>query len=266
MLITIKRIQYNMSNSNMNKFQQESSGTIDVEGEHYDNILSKCRKNKSNTCRSVIADGNKHKIYMDDKENLYFQEHKNGPYVDMLLRRVACLEEIKEYEEAETTEAEDYKELLEFCINNIRDTENNSISDFRKMKWATFCEKSEGAHILTEALTEYQKRKRIEELKEDIEKLKQSLVEKEEKEEEEEEYEYNACSISKIYKVVINVAGGGMMNGNAYANIEGEWETEEEYETGEEGDIYYCEYGNNPVRRYVGTRIVWGEDDNFNVE
>lgn len=84
--------------------------------------------------------------------------------------------------------------------------------------------------------------------------------------EEEEEYEYTAYGSVKLYKVVINVAGGGMMNGNAYANIEGEWETEEEYETGEEGDIYYCEYGNNPVRRYVGTRIVWGEDDNFNVE
>ena len=85
-------------------------------------------------------------------------------------------------------------------------------------------------------------------------------------EEEEEEYEYNACSISKLYKVVIMVAGGGMMNGNAYANIEGEWKTEEDYENGEDGEIYYCEYGSNPSRQCVGTRIIWGEDDNFNIE
>jgi len=257
-----------MSNNNMNKFQEQSSGTIiDVEGENYDDLLSKCRKNKSNTCRSVIADGNKHKIYMDDKENLYLQEYKKGGLYS-LIRRVACEEEIKEYEEWEgRTEAEDYKELLEFCINNIRDTENNSISDFRKMKWATFCEKNEGAHILTEALTLYHKRKRIEELKEDIEELKESLVEKEEEEEEEEhEYEYGAYSLEKMFKARICVGGGGLMNGNANAYIEGEWKTEEDYENGEEGKIFYCEYGSNPVRRNVGTRIVWGEDDNFNVE
>ena len=317
-----------MSNTNTNKYYEMkiiyNHTTIDIEGTIYDDILSKCRKNKSKTCLSVIQDGRKQKIYMDSKESLFLMECRTD---FTLLRRVACEEEIKEYEEAETTEAEDYKELLEFCINNIRDTENNSISDFRKMKWITFCEKNKGAHILTEALTEYNKRKRIEELKEDIEELKESLVEKEEEDvlvhctnkdpikhnvkelrqyankikeedseeeeekgifngicncnhswdkdsdcickdddsEEEKEYEYNACSISKIYKVVINVAGGGLTNGNVYANIEGEWKTEEDYENGEEGEIFYCEYGSNPIRVPWGTRIVWG-DDNFKVE
>lgn len=87
-----------------------------------------------------------------------------------------------------------------------------------------------------------------------------------EEEEEDEEYEYNAYSISSLYKVVMNVAGGGLMNGNAYANIEGEWKTEEDFNNGEEGVIYYCEYGNNPIRQYKGSRIVWGEEDNFNIE
>jgi len=88
----------------------------------------------------------------------------------------------------------------------------------------------------------------------------------EEEEEEEKEYDYYAYSLEKEYKVIINVAGGGMMNGNAYANIEGEWETEEDYNNGIEGEIFYCEYGRNEVRKYVGKRIVWGEDDNFNIE
>ena len=64
---------------------------------------------------------------------------------------------------------------------------------------------------------------------------------------------------------IIQVAGGGMMNGNAYADIEGEWETIDEYNDGADGEIYYCEYGNNPCRRLIGEGIEWGDDDNFNV-
>jgi len=85
-------------------------------------------------------------------------------------------------------------------------------------------------------------------------------------EEEEEEYEYTAYGSVKLYKVVINVAGGGLMNGNAYANIEGEWKTEDDFNDGEEGEIYYCEYGSYPSKRCVGTRIVWGDEDKFNIE
>ena len=86
---------------------------------------------------------------------------------------------------------------------------------------------------------------------------------KEEEEEEEEEFEYCAYSLEKMFKVRICVAGGGLMNGNANAYIEGEWKTEEEFNDGEDGEIYYCEYGKNPSREYVGSRIIWGECDNF---
>ena len=79
-------------------------------------------------------------------------------------------------------------------------------------------------------------------------------------EEEEEEFQYSAYGVKNIYKVIINVAGGGMMNGNAYANIEGEWETEDGYNDGEDGEIYYCEYGNNPVKYLVGSRIVFDDE------
>ena len=377
LIITTK--QYNMSNTNTNKLHSSNASgmSLDIQGEFYDDILSKCRKNKSNSCRHVLTNDTVYKIYMDEEERLYFKDpKKQGLFT--LLERIACLEEIKEYEEGEKKELEEieqyeepwehYRELLEFCINSFRDTENNSISDFRKMKWIKFCEKNEGADILTEALTEYNKRKQLEEdkiakkcghkhdkakdwgndncyscdmkeifnpppngicpetgrklneiydckycgidtngtdsfldandktiyicgacseneeeeeeedvlvhcsnkdpIKHNVKELRQyaNKIKEEEEEEEEEEYEYGAYSLEKMFKIVIMVAGGGLGNGNAYANIECEYKTEEEYETGEEGDIYYCEYGSNPVRCHVGTRIVWGEEDKFNVE
>jgi hypothetical protein len=54
------------------------------------------------------------------------------------------------------------------------------------------------------------------------------------------------------------VAGGGLSNGNAYATIEEDEENEE---------VYYCEYGKNPVRRVVGKRVVYVDNEgSFNVE
>ena len=77
---------------------------------------------------------------------------------------------------------------------------------------------------------------------------------------------YCAYSLQTVYKIIIQVAGGGMMNGNAYANIEGEWATEDDYNNGEGGGIYYCEYGANPSRHFVGRLIEWDEDGyNFKI-
>ncbi len=44
------------------------------------------------------------------------------------------------------------------------------------------------------------------------------------------------------------VAGGGLGNGNAYANIEED-----------NGNWWYVEYGKNPSRRYLGNKFVWVE-------
>ena len=74
--------------------------------------------------------------------------------------------------------------------------------------------------------------------------------------------EFTAYAVT--YTKVINVAGGGLSNGNAYANIEIEYANEKmnEYEiTG----VFYAEYGRNPCRRKIGVDIDWGEDDHFNV-
>jgi len=86
-------------------------------------------------------------------------------------------------------------------------------------------------------------------------------------EEEEDEYEFISYGIKRIYKVIIQVAGGGMGNGNAYATVEGEWDCEDDFVNGEDGEIHYCEYGNNPVREWRGVRIRYSDDGNsFKIE
>jgi len=90
---------------------------------------------------------------------------------------------------------------------------------------------------------------------------------KEEEEEEEKEYEFYDYGFNKVYKVVIQVAGGGMMNGNAYATVEGEWACEDDFNNGEDGEIYYCEYGSYPKKDYRGNRLIFSDEGTgFNIE
>jgi hypothetical protein len=67
------------------------------------------------------------------------------------------------------------------------------------------------------------------------------------------EYEYYNYGTQKDGSFV--VGGGGLGNGNAYATIE--------YKNNK---YYYCEYGNNPKRNYVGNFIEWGDDNEFNIK
>ena len=85
-------------------------------------------------------------------------------------------------------------------------------------------------------------------------------------EEEEEECDFNVYGCKKMYKIVITVAGGGMGNGNAYATVEGEWDSEEDFNDDNDGEIYYCEYGNNPVKDYRGSQLKFNEEGtSFNI-
>lgn len=79
-------------------------------------------------------------------------------------------------------------------------------------------------------------------------------------------YAYNK---TENYIVKLLVAGGGMMNGNAYAEVEAHYKSEDDWLNMEDAiDIYYCEYGKNPCRDWIGTRFIWNEDcpDGFDVE
>ena len=76
--------------------------------------------------------------------------------------------------------------------------------------------------------------------------------EEEEEEEEEEKWEYHNYGTEKtpaFGEISYQVAGGGLQNGNAYATIELK-----------NGMYYYCEYGNNPKRRFEGDKIIWSDE------
>ena len=69
---------------------------------------------------------------------------------------------------------------------------------------------------------------------------------------EEHEYEYQNYGTEKeprFGELSYQVAGGGMMNGNAYATIELK-----------DGIYFYCEYGKNASRQAVGNKIVWSDE------
>tara|TARA_R110000822_G_scaffold22921_2_gene71239 strand:+ start:1819 stop:2070 length:252 start_codon:yes stop_codon:yes gene_type:complete len=64
----------------------------------------------------------------------------------------------------------------------------------------------------------------------------------------EDEYEYYNYGTQEDGSFMI--AGGGLRNGNAYATIE--------YDNG----YYYCEYGINPSKKYIGYNIDWSDEAN----
>jgi len=83
----------------------------------------------------------------------------------------------------------------------------------------------------------------------------------------EDDYEFFQYAVNKMYRITIQVAGGGMSNGNAYACIEAEWATEEDFNDGADGEIFYCEYGDKPIREYRGSQLKFNEEGtSFNIE
>ena len=63
----------------------------------------------------------------------------------------------------------------------------------------------------------------------------------------EDEYEYENYGTQPDGSYM--VAGGGMMNGNAYATVEKI-----------NGKYYYCEYGEFANRKYIGNTIIWSDE------
>jgi len=59
-----------------------------------------------------------------------------------------------------------------------------------------------------------------------------------------------------LYMKRIMVAGGGIGNGNAYADVEIIYKDEEMLEV---DSVWYIEYGDNPIRKRIGNQVEWGE-------
>jgi hypothetical protein len=70
---------------------------------------------------------------------------------------------------------------------------------------------------------------------------------------------FTAYSCEQIYMKRINVAGGGLSNGNAYAVIEILYNDEQMEEV---DGVWYKEFGKNPISERIGNEVEWCEDGN----
>ena len=69
---------------------------------------------------------------------------------------------------------------------------------------------------------------------------------------------YGIYGCETIYMRRIMVAGGGMGNGNAYANVEIHYADEEMEDI---DSVWYKEYGKNPVSKYIGNDVEWEHEE-----
>ena len=75
--------------------------------------------------------------------------------------------------------------------------------------------------------------------------------------------EYTAYSSEDVYMKTIVVSGGGMdCSGATHAEVQVIYKDKDMTEI---KAVYYEEFGKNPLRKYIGDDIEWGEDDNFKV-
>ena len=73
---------------------------------------------------------------------------------------------------------------------------------------------------------------------------------------------FTAYSCEQIYMKRINVAGGGLSNGNAYAVIEILYNDEQMEEV---DGVWYKEFGKNPISKRIGNEVEWCDDDTFKI-
>ena len=74
--------------------------------------------------------------------------------------------------------------------------------------------------------------------------------------------EYGCYNMTTGYIVKIMTAGGGLMNGNAYSELELHFENEGEWENYEEANaIYYVEHGKNACRELLDETFYKFKED-----
>ena len=61
-----------------------------------------------------------------------------------------------------------------------------------------------------------------------------------------------------IFMMRIKVSNAPLSNGNNYAELEVYYKYDD-YDTVDK--VFYVEYGENPLRKYIGSQVVWHRDD-----
>jgi hypothetical protein len=64
-----------------------------------------------------------------------------------------------------------------------------------------------------------------------------------------------------IFMMRIKVSDGPLSNGNNYAELEVYYKSND-YDSVDK--VYYVEYGANPIRKYIGSNVIWNNDIDYN--
>jgi hypothetical protein len=66
-----------------------------------------------------------------------------------------------------------------------------------------------------------------------------------------------------IFMMRIKVSDGPLINGNNYAELEVYYKSND-YDAVDK--VYYVEYGPNPLRKYIGSNVIWNASDDYNYD
>jgi len=61
-----------------------------------------------------------------------------------------------------------------------------------------------------------------------------------------------------IFMMRIKVSDAPLSNGNNYAELEVYYKYDD-YDTVDK--VFYVEYGENPIRKYIGSDVIWNRDE-----
>jgi hypothetical protein len=61
----------------------------------------------------------------------------------------------------------------------------------------------------------------------------------------------------------IKVSNGPLANGNTHAELEIYYKSTD-YDAVDK--VYYIEYGPNPIRKYIGSHVIWNRDANETIK
>jgi hypothetical protein len=66
-----------------------------------------------------------------------------------------------------------------------------------------------------------------------------------------------------IFMMRIKVSNGPLENGNVYAELEIYYKYDD-YDSVDK--VFYVEHGPNPIRKYIGSDVIWNRDVNETIE
>jgi hypothetical protein len=74
---------------------------------------------------------------------------------------------------------------------------------------------------------------------------------------------YNVYVCDYIFMMRIKVSNGPLSNGNSYAELEVYYKYDD-YDSVDK--VIYVEHGKNPIRKYIGSHVIWNRDANETVK